>query len=222
MHGGKSLPRISAARFAASAFGILSGLGGFTHGVGEVLQGNVAPNGLIINSWTQGPIADHLGGEPGMTIVSNLFITGSLTMIAALALIIWSAAFVGRKRGGPILMLLAVTMLLVGGGFAPPVIGLLSGLAALGINSPYPWWQAHLQNGPRLFLARTWPWVLGVTLTNGVFLVIGSVILVIFFGLDTPQLFVDSFLVSVPLVLLTILTGVARDLENKPRAQGHG
>lgn len=137
MNGGNTLAGISAARLAASTFGVLSGLGGFTHGVGEVLQGNVTPDGIVIDSWTQGPLATHLGGEPGMTIVPNLLITGSLTMIVALALIIWSAAFVGRKRGGLILLLLAVAMLLVGGGFAPPVIGLLSGLAALGIDSPY-------------------------------------------------------------------------------------
>jgi len=222
MNSGNALSRINAARFVASAFGILSGLGSFTHGVGEVLQGSVAPDGIVINSWTHGPIADHLGGEPGMTIVPNLLVTGWLTMIVALALIIWSAAFVGRKRGGPILMLLAVTMLLVGGGFAPPVIGLLSGVAALGISASYAWWQARLQSEPRHLLARVWPWVFGVTLANGIFLVVGSVILVVFFGLDAPQLFVDSFLVSIPLVLLTILTGVAYDLENKARAQGQG
>ena len=38
-------------------FGSLIGIGGLQHGVGEVLQGNVAPDGLVINSWVDGPIA---------------------------------------------------------------------------------------------------------------------------------------------------------------------
>ena len=46
----------SAAKGTALAFGILAGLGGLTHGIGEVLQGDVKPDGIIINSWTQGPI----------------------------------------------------------------------------------------------------------------------------------------------------------------------
>jgi hypothetical protein len=36
----------SAARIVASIFGALAGLGGLTHGIGEVLQGNVASDGI--------------------------------------------------------------------------------------------------------------------------------------------------------------------------------
>ena len=68
----------SAARATALVFGILAGLGGLTHRTGEVLQGSVKPGGIIINSWTQGPIATNTGGEPGMIIVPNLLITGLL------------------------------------------------------------------------------------------------------------------------------------------------
>jgi hypothetical protein len=68
----------NAARATARTFGVLAGLGGLTHGVGEVLQGNVKPDGLVIESWTQGPIAAYMGGEPGMTLVPNLRMTGIL------------------------------------------------------------------------------------------------------------------------------------------------
>jgi hypothetical protein len=91
---------ISAARIIASIFGVLAGLGGITHGIGEILQGNVAPSGIIINSWTKGPIATNLGGEPAMTIIPNLFVTGVLTLIVSLAVVIWAAAFVQKKNGG--------------------------------------------------------------------------------------------------------------------------
>ncbi len=61
-----------AAKWIASIFGILAGVGGATHGIGEILQGNMAPTGIIINSWTEGPIATYLGGDPGMTVVPKI------------------------------------------------------------------------------------------------------------------------------------------------------
>ncbi|HAF70118.1 TPA: hypothetical protein DCL37_01955 [Candidatus Acetothermia bacterium] len=135
MKGKNALTTISAARIVASIFGVLAGLGGLTHGIGEALQGNVAPEGIVINSWTQGPIATNMGGEPGMTIVPNLLVTGVLTIIVSLAVIVWSVAFVQRKRGGLILILLSTAMLLVGGGFGPPIMGILAGVAGLGTKT---------------------------------------------------------------------------------------
>jgi hypothetical protein len=78
----------SAARASTVIFGILAGLGGLTHGIGEVLQGNIRPEGIIINSWTQGPIATNMGGEPAMTVVPNLLITGILTILVSLAVVV--------------------------------------------------------------------------------------------------------------------------------------
>lgn len=214
MEGKNALTNISAARVTALIFGVLSGLGGITHGVGEVLQGNVAPGGIIINSWTQGPIATNMGGEPGMTIVPNLLVTGVLTIIVSLAVIVWSVAFVQRKRGGLILILLSIAMLLVGGGFGPPIIGILAGVAGLGINAPYTWWRAHLAANIQRVLARLWPWVFGVCGLNGVFLVIGSLVLVYLFGVNNPDLFTNSFFFAVLSLPLTIFTGVAYDIQN--------
>lgn len=214
MEGKNALTNISAARVTALIFGVLSGLGGITHGVGEVLQGNVAPGGIIINSWTRGPIATNMGGEPGMTIVPNLLVTGVLTIIVSLAVIVWSVAFVQRKRGGLILILLSIAMLLVGGGFGPPIIGILAGVAGLGINAPYTWWRAHLAANIQRVLARLWPWVFGVCGLNGVFLVIGSLVLVYLFGVNNPDLFTNSFFFAVLSLPLTIFTGVAYDIQN--------
>jgi len=107
MEGKNASTNISAARIAASTFGVLAGLGGLTHGVGEMLQGNIPSNGMFIDSWTQGPIATHMGGDPGMTIVPNLLITGGLATIVSLATVAWAAAFVQRKHGGAVLILLS-------------------------------------------------------------------------------------------------------------------
>jgi hypothetical protein len=201
-----------AARNTARLFGVLAGLGGLTHGIGEVMQGNVRPKGLIINSWTEGPIATNMGGEPGMTIVPNVALTGILTIVVSLAVVIW-AMFVHDKKGGRILLLLSVIMMLVGGGFAPPIVGILAGVAGTGIDAPSAWWQKRLSALGARFLARLWPWIFGITAVNGVFLVIGSVVLVYFFDVDNADLFTNSFFFSVVSLALTIWLGRGYDLQ---------
>ncbi len=198
----------SAARITASTFGFLSGLGGITHGIGEIRQGNVTSSGIVVNSWTEGPIATNMGGEPAMAIVPNLLITGLLTIIFSLAVIIWSVMFVQRKQGGLVLIFLSIAMLLVGGGFAPPVMGILAGVAGLGINAR-KWWGTRLPNNIQHLFAKSWPWIYGICLINGLFLVVGSIILVYIFGLNNPNLFVYSFLFTIVCLLLCIITGAA-------------
>jgi hypothetical protein len=220
MESKKRFIAFSAASRIASIVGVLAGLGGMTHGIGEILQGNVAPSGIAINSWTVGPIATNMGGEPAMTIVPNLLVTGILNIIVSLAIIVWSVAFMQRKNGGLILFFLSIAMLLVGGGFAPPIIGILAGIAGLGINAPYNWWRTHLPINIQRFLAKLWPWVFGACVINGVFLVIGSVILVYIFGLNTPDLFVNSFFFAILSLLLSIFTGVAYDIQNRKQVEG--
>lgn len=212
------LTKLGAAGLIAIVFGILAGLGGLTHGIGEVQQGNVKPDGLIINSWTTGPIATNMGGEPGMTIVPNLLVTGLLTVLTSLAIIVWSALFIGRQHGGRVMILLSVALLLVGGGFGPPIIGILAGVAGTGIDAPLTGWRRRLPTNLRRVLARSWPWVCAVTILNGVFLVIGSVILVYVFGVDNAPLFTNSFFFAVLSLILTIITGRAYDVENSDHA----
>jgi len=221
VEGKNVLTNTSAARIVASIFGVLAGLGGITHGIGETLQGNIAPSGITINSWTEGPIATNMGGEPAMTLVPNLLVAGVLTILVSLAVLVWAAAFAQRKNGGWILIFLSIVMLLVGGGFAPPIIGVLAGVAGTGIKSPLTWWRTHLPVNVRRFLAKLWPWVFGACVINGVFLVVGSVILVYFFGMNNPDVFVNSFLFTIPsLLLTTIFTGVAYDIQNRDRGVG--
>jgi hypothetical protein len=207
----KGVSNFSAARLVASIFGVLAGIGGITHGIGETLQGNVAPSGITMNSWTVGPIATNMGGEPAMTIIPNLLITGVLTILVSLTVLIWAAAYVGRKNGGVVLVLLSVIMLLVGGGFAPPIMGIIAGVAGLGINAPAPGWCKNLPDNVRRFLASLWPWFFGVCVVNGVFLVLGSLILVYFFNMNNPDLFVYSFFFAIISLILTVITGIAYD-----------
>jgi hypothetical protein len=123
---------LSKTRVAASAVGIFGGLGGASHGPGEILQGNIAPNGLVIEAW---PELTALAGEPAMTIIPSFLVTGILTIIFGLIVAVWAAKFVHRKNGGLVLILLSIIMLLVGGGLFPPVFGVAAGIIGTRIKS---------------------------------------------------------------------------------------
>jgi len=114
---------VNKTRAAASIIGIFAGLSCASHGPGEMLQGHMAPSGLIIEAW---PELTALRGEPAMTIVPSFLVTGVLTIIFSLIVAIWAAKFVQRKNGGLILILLSIIMLLVGGGLFPPVFGVVA------------------------------------------------------------------------------------------------
>jgi hypothetical protein len=212
------LIKSSGASTAASLFGILAGLGGLTHGIGELLQGNTAPGGIIINSWTQGPIATNMGGEPAMTIVPNLFLTGALTILVSLATILWSAVFVQGKNGGRVLIGLSVLMLLVGGGFGPPIIGILAGVAGTGIYPSRDGWRTRLLGDNGRFVLVMWPLMFAIAAISSIFLVIGSLILVYFFGLDNDQLFLNTFYLTVLALFLTVVMTPAYDFHHGGRA----
>jgi len=213
----KNKTAFGAAKSTALVFGILAGLGGVTHGIGEVLQGNVKPDGIIINSWTRGPIATHMGGEPGMTIVPNLLVTGILTILVSVAVVV-CAACARNKNSGRILLLLSVIMLLVGGGFGPPIIGILAGVAGTGIGTPSTWWRRRRSARIWRFLGTVWPWLFGIAAINGLFLVIGSVVLVYCFDLNNPSLFTNSFFFSILSLSLTILLGRAYDVQRREQS----
>ena len=61
-------------------------------------------------------------GRPNKSLVcpeaANL-VTGILAMIIGLLVAIWSIAFIHRKYGAGVLLVLSIILWLVGGGFAP-------------------------------------------------------------------------------------------------------
>jgi len=77
-------------------------------------------------------------------------------MLLSLALIVWAGWFVQRKHGGWVQMALSVLLLLFGGGFFPPVIAFIGGLAGTQINRPLSGQPARLTR----YAARLWPWSL--------------------------------------------------------------
>jgi hypothetical protein len=110
---------------AVSILGIFAGIGGASHGPGEILQGDIAPSGIIIEAW---PSLTLLGGAPAMTFIPNFRVSGIVTVFSGLAVTIWAATRIRSKNGGLVLILLSIMMFLVGGGLIPPVFGVVAGI----------------------------------------------------------------------------------------------
>jgi hypothetical protein len=210
--------RAVAGNIVASTFGILAGIGGFIHGVGEVRQGNVPSGGYMIDSWTSGPIATHMDGDPALTLLPNVLAAGVLTIISSAAVILWAAFFVHRRNGGRILLVLSATMLLVGGGVGGPVIGLLAGWAGTSIHAPLTWWGNHLSQKARQRLARLWPWAFGIAAASAFMLVVGALLLIYAFDVGNADLYFSLFLFTVVALIATVITGIGHDLTYHKRA----
>lgn len=196
----------SATTVTASTFGAIAGLAGLEHGIGEVLQGNRPTEGMMVLSWPDSAWFRILGGEPAMTVVPNLLVTGILAILLSLTFLVWATMFVQRKNGGLVLILLSILMLLVGGGFGPPLLGIIVGLASSRINAPLTRLPA------RRFLGNLWPWSFAAALASWLMLMPGSMLWDYFLGVSDPELLLAVLLLSATgFLLLTILTAFARD-----------
>jgi len=147
----------NARRITSSFLGLYAGLLAVEHGVFEILQGKRAPSGVMIQAIGAPcqPETIWHACYPAMTLIPNLLISGIMAVIAGSSVLIWATAFVPRKHGGTILVLLSILMLFVGGGFVPVFIGIVAGVAGSRIRAP-----VKPQQGILRFLAKLWPWAL--------------------------------------------------------------
>jgi hypothetical protein len=206
----------NATRVTVATFGILAGLAGIEHGLGEILQGNVAPEGLMILSWPDSAFFRILGGEPAMTIIPSFLASGLLTVVLSLVFAGWGALLAHRKHSGFVLLLLSLAMLLVGAGFGPPVLGLIVSFTASRIGEPRAGKRARPLVGPGHVLAGLWPWSYAAAIVAWLALMPGLSLLDYTVGTTNP--ISDAVVYSVILsafgfLLLTIVTGLAHDNE---------
>lgn len=213
------MANFNASRITASVFGVFGGILGLEHGIGEILQGNAAAATTVINAYKAPGLLFPFGVEPAMTLIHNYLITGILAVITGLLIMIWSAFFIQNKGGGIILYLLAILSLLVGCGFAPIFVLLLTGIAGFKIKSAFKLWR-KTPAGMRQVLARLWPWLLGA-----MFLVTPvSVIWGYFAGMNQPLVNMNASIIlamacgwtQLLFIILTSIAAMARDsLKNR-------
>jgi len=152
---------VRASRVTASARGLYAGLLGTAHGVFEILQGNTVPGGVMIQAIGPPCQPEQVAHAcwPAMTLVPSFLATGILAVLLSLTAATWAAASIQRKRGGWVLILLSIGMLLVGSGFIPTFVAILAGVAGLGIHAPLGWWRVRLPK-PVPVGSALWPWPL--------------------------------------------------------------
>jgi hypothetical protein len=201
----------NATKVTVSTFGVIMGLAGIEHGIGEILQGNTSPTGIMFLSWPDSAFFRSVGGEPAMTIIPNLLVTGILAILLSTAFLVWATLFIQRKNSGLVLMLLSIAMLLAGGGIFPPVIGILIGALGTRINAPFGWWRGYLTVGLRKFLGKIWPWPFVTCLIAWLLLFPGINLLGYFFGVNDPNLTVILISFALGTLFLTVFSGYASD-----------
>ena len=149
-----------AVKTTASIFGVYAGLLGIEHGFFETLQGNVAPKGLKIMAVSPFELPFPFGHEPAMTLIPNFLVTGIAAESVGLAIVVWSAAWVDKRYGAGVLILLSALLLLVGGGFGPISLLIVACIAASRIDKSMTWRRRLLPSGLRIVLALLWRWFL--------------------------------------------------------------
>jgi hypothetical protein len=202
----------SATHWMVFIFSIIVGLVGMEHAVGEILQGDVVSDEMFIESWPDNELFRIMAGEPAMTIIPNMRMTGIIAVVMSLITGIWGVMFVDRKGGGYILILFSILLLFVGGGFGPPLIGIIVGAVATRINKPLKLWRRLLPASIRPLLARIWPWTLAASVLGFLTVFPGLILLGHFFGYDNSNIVPVLTLFNFVTLLGAIVCSYARDL----------
>jgi hypothetical protein len=162
-------------------FGVLAALAGMEHGLGEILQGPVRPDSPFIRSWPQHEGFEVLDGEPAVTVIPDLMVSGVATVAVAAALAAWAVLGMRRRHGALVLIGLSLLLLAVGGGFGPPLLGII-----LGLGASVPATPARRPGRATRAMAGVWPWALGAGAAGYLGLVPGTLVLHALWGPPPP------------------------------------
>ncbi|TCN29266.1 hypothetical protein EV644_13916 [Kribbella orskensis] len=198
-----------ATRTVVAALGLVTAFAGLEHGVGELTQPSTDPGSLFIESWPHVAAFEPLGGEPAMTLIPDLRVSGVVTILFSLALGWWAVRARARRRDGWLLLGLSVVLLLVGGGFGPPLLGLLLGYAMLRAVPSRP--LARPPGTARRALGRRWRQLLVLTVSSFLALFPGMVLLRWWTGIDgswLPALLTPAAFTA---LVLTLVAALAHD-----------
>jgi len=192
----------NAAIITAMGLGAYAGVQGLVQAVVELCRGD-AVNGFLIHAVGAPCTPDGVWHAcmPAVTLLPTMMITGIAAGLVGLATVAWALFFVHRRRGGLVLIGLSVLLLLAGGGFTGPFVGLLGGLSALLAG------RKAASDGGRSFPAGWWPWPLVILLTTYPF---GFLLGYLFpaLALDLRVLIIGVFDGLLP--ILTVWTGLAK------------
>ena len=211
-----SFQNLDATRVIATTIGVFCGLfSGVNHGIFEILQGNTPTNGLVTNAIGEAQRFWSEGHEPAFTVIPNFVITGILSIIVGLAIVIWSIWFLPTKHGRSVYLGLFILSYLVGGGIGQAFLFLPAWAFATRMGRPLNWWRKVLPRSTWPFLSKLWIVTLVLaTIFISITLEIG--IFGLFPGLTDPETIQNTSMIflfsSATLYMVSFIAGFGHEL----------
>jgi hypothetical protein len=207
---------LSATRLIATTIGVFFGLfSGMNHGFFEILQGNTPTNGLFIHAIGEAQRFWPLGTEDAFTLIPNFMLTGIVSMIVGLAIVIWSIWFLPSKHGRTVYLGLFILSFLVGGGIGQVAFFIPAWAFATRMGKPLTWWRKVLPRSTWPFLSRLW--VITLVLATIVMLIgLEMAIFGFFPGITEPASIQDTamlFVLSAAILyIISFIAGFGHEL----------
>jgi hypothetical protein len=210
-----SFQDLNATRVIATTIGVVLGLSGINHGFFEFLQGDTPTNGLVIQAIGEAQRFWELGTEEAFTILPNFLVSGILSMLVGLTIVIWSLWFIQTKHGRTVFLGLFILLFLVGGGIGQIALFIPAWAFATRMDKPLTWWKEVLPRSLWPFLSKLW--VITLVLSS-IAILIGLEIAIFgyFPGLTNPEAIQNTamifVLVSALLNIITFIAGFGHEL----------
>jgi hypothetical protein len=210
-----SFHNLNATRVIVTTIGVILGFSGFNHGFFEFLQGNTPTDGLVIQAIGEAQRFWALGTEEAFTIIPNFLISGLLSMVLGLAIVIWSLWFIQTTHGRTVFLVLFILLFLVGGGIGQIVFFIPAWAFATRMNKPLTWWKKVLPRSIWPFLSRLW--IITLILSSTAILIGLEIAIFGFFpGMTNPETIQSTglifVLISAILNVISFIAGFGHEL----------
>jgi hypothetical protein len=197
-----------------AASGMVFAAAGIEHGVGEILQGSIPPPAIVFRSWPDSDFLRILSGEPAMSILPDLRTTGMIAILVSFITIAWSFLLLRRERGALVQIPLYLALLVVGGGLAPPVMGIIIAAVAGRGEAILAREKVSPTSLGLSRLAWSWKFALVVGVVGYLCLIPGVPLLFKFFHIESTPLIGGLALISFGGLLLALIGAIAFDRYN--------
>ncbi len=200
-----------ATRFFAATIGIIAGMMGVEHGIGELLQGTKTIDSGFILSWPNSAFYEILGGEPAMTLFRTYSSTGIFAILFSILFILGVLFLMPRKYSFFALLPVTSLMLISGAGFGPPLVGIIASLMGTKINSKLKLWT-RIPSSVHAAFAKLWPFAFALCILGWIMVFPGAPILSKFLGSQDMRILFIPLVLAFGMIPLTLWTGFSKDI----------
>lgn len=217
------LDALNATRVIVTTIGVIFGFAGFNHGFFESLQGNTPTDGLIIQAIGEAQRFWALGTEEAFTVIPNFLISGILSMVLGLTVVVWSLGFIHIKNGRTVFLVLFILLFLFGGGIGQVAFFLPAWAFATRMDKPLTWWRRVLPESTWPLLSRLW---MPVLILSSAIMLMGLQVAIFGFvpGMTDPARIQNTsmrlVLTSAVLNVIAFIAGFGHELHRRDHNRG--